>query len=133
MGIELPQIRVSKNVNAKKYGLDDATKAFTKQTLQAALGRAGAKAKMKEDKEAWKERASRRVDHCEYSGCRTYEGLEPGLELLRCKACWERMKRRVLYCSASVIPVVPPLSQAPLLNSSVSGSARRQIGNCVTN
>ncbi|KAJ7457884.1 hypothetical protein FB451DRAFT_590148 [Mycena latifolia] len=97
VGEKLPEITVMKH--RKKNPTETfPTKAFSEAFREHTLGPAGAKAAAKDDKDAWKERQSKRKEHCSYTGCFKANN-DSAIKYPRCKKCWEAMQREVLYCS----------------------------------
>jgi hypothetical protein len=83
--------------------ISPAHQAFEKVIIEQLLGPAGAKAAAKDNKDAWRDRQSKRKQHCSYNGC--FSVNDGDNKFSRCKKCWEVMHREVLYCSACVNPL----------------------------
>ncbi|KAJ7502598.1 hypothetical protein B0H11DRAFT_1989279 [Mycena galericulata] len=70
--------------------------------LKEAWGRDAAGAWMKAEADGHKARMSQRVADCAYLGCGRQEPSDSdgSAKFSRCKPCFDKMKRQVLYCSA---------------------------------
>ncbi|KAJ7090816.1 hypothetical protein B0H15DRAFT_948585 [Mycena belliarum] len=97
LGLELPEITVTKHRKRKMPAEALSIQAFGAAFMEQTLGPAGAKAVAKDNKEAFKERQSKRKEHCSYAGCSIVN--DDSVKYPRCKKCWENMRREVLYCS----------------------------------
>ncbi|KAJ6595423.1 hypothetical protein B0H10DRAFT_2089845 [Mycena sp. CBHHK59/15] len=99
LGVPLPEITVMKTRRNKKYGdpQQDSFRDIHMAALKQALGSDNAKAKVKDDKAAWKEHQSKRREHCSYPSCSSFNDQTE--KYPRCKECWVKMQREVLYCS----------------------------------
>ncbi|KAJ6456437.1 hypothetical protein C8R45DRAFT_578333 [Mycena sanguinolenta] len=94
-GLPSPEFLVQKETKSQK------TKTPTLPPELAALfgGSKAAKALFKDDKVATKARRSQRLAHCSY--CNKAEAPDGSVKFSRCKPCFEKMERQVLYCSAT--------------------------------
>ncbi|KAJ6456508.1 hypothetical protein C8R45DRAFT_580140 [Mycena sanguinolenta] len=87
----------------KEYKSSQKTKTPTLPSALAELlgGPEAAKARFKDEKAAMKARHSQRVAHCSYLSCTKTEPADGSVRFSRCKTCFEKMQRQVLYCSAT--------------------------------
>ncbi|KAJ7457888.1 hypothetical protein FB451DRAFT_590208 [Mycena latifolia] len=97
VGETLPEIKVTKHRTMKPTEMFPG-QASDKAFMERTLGRAAAKAATKDNKDAWKERQSKRKERCSYVGCGKAND-DNATKYPRCKKCWETMQREVLYCS----------------------------------
>ncbi|KAJ7275080.1 hypothetical protein C8J57DRAFT_241085 [Mycena rebaudengoi] len=97
LGLELPEIKVKKNRKHNSVAPSILDRDMGISIMEQMLGRAGAKAAIKDNKDAWKERQSKRKEYCSYRPCSATNNDE--VKFSRCKKCWDEMKREVLYCS----------------------------------
>ncbi|KAJ6497968.1 hypothetical protein C8R47DRAFT_1260782 [Mycena vitilis] len=74
--------------------------AQAKAEAVALLGPEGAKARFKEEKAGFKARRNERLGHCSYMGCHNSEPEDGSKKFRRCKLCFDKLQRQVLYCSA---------------------------------
>jgi hypothetical protein len=105
LGLELPEIKVKKNRKHNSVAPSILDRDMGISIMEQMLGRAGAKAAIKDNKDAWKERQSKRKEYCSYRPCSATNNDE--VKFSRCKKCWDEMKREVLYCSVFVILPAP--------------------------
>ncbi|KAF7376842.1 Condensin complex subunit 2 [Mycena sanguinolenta] len=98
VGLPPPEFSVQ-----KEYKSNQKTKSPALHPALAELlgGPEAAKARFKDEKAAMKARHSQRVAHCSYLSCTETEPADGSLKFPRCKTCFEKMQRQVLYCSAT--------------------------------
>ena len=68
----------------------------------ASVGLEAAKARAKDVKVGLKALRRERLDTCSYPGCQK-TAPDNSVNFSQCKTCFEKMQRRVLYCSKSVL------------------------------
>ncbi|KAJ7034047.1 hypothetical protein C8F04DRAFT_601211 [Mycena alexandri] len=66
--------------------------------LVETFGPDGAKIRAADEKAGIKARISQRVAHCSYLGCSNTEE-DDSVKFSRCKTCFEKLQRQVMYCS----------------------------------
>ncbi|KAJ6573485.1 hypothetical protein DFH09DRAFT_1151945 [Mycena vulgaris] len=96
LGLELPKITVKKH-RKKNIAETFPSQAVSKDIMEKLLGHDGARAAAKDNKDAWKDRKSKRKECCSYTGCG--KANDGDANFPRCKKCWDGMQREVVYCS----------------------------------
>ncbi|KAJ7166146.1 hypothetical protein C8R46DRAFT_1275905 [Mycena filopes] len=101
LGMKLPEVAVSKYSKKKNPGEPALGREFATALAQSTFGVEGARAQAKENKAAWKARQRGRKQYCSYDACSKANAKEEdsNVKFARCKSCWEKMQREILYCS----------------------------------
>jgi hypothetical protein len=126
-GEDPPQLVVRKQQRSIDKGKSHMS--AQRAELAATVGPAAAKARAKEERAGAKDRFSQRLGVCSYMGCVNKEPPDGSVKFMRCKPCFEKMRRQVVYCSRSVRSSCGfLLSNHPWLTEHV----RRQTGSFIT-
>ncbi|KAJ7239164.1 hypothetical protein B0H12DRAFT_1136304 [Mycena haematopus] len=97
-GLPPPEFFVQK---VYKSGQKPKIPALPSPLVELLGGKDAAKALFKDDKAAMKARHSQRLNNCSYLSCTKTEMPDGSVKFSRCKQCFEKMQRQVLYCSAA--------------------------------
>ncbi|KAJ7633401.1 hypothetical protein DFH06DRAFT_691584 [Mycena polygramma] len=98
-GKDAPRLVVHKEHKSSKTENPFAVEARNETVAQ--LGPEAAKARFKEEKAGFKARQSERLGTCSYIGCKESESKDGSVKFARCKVCFDKLQRQVLYCSAT--------------------------------
>ncbi|KAJ7910897.1 hypothetical protein B0H13DRAFT_2010874 [Mycena leptocephala] len=96
-GEDPPQLVVRKQQRSIDKGKSHMS--AQRAELAATVGPAAAKARAKEERAGAKDRFSQRLGICSYMGCVNKEPPDGSVKFMRCKPCFEKMRRQVVYCS----------------------------------
>ncbi|KAJ7121974.1 hypothetical protein C8R43DRAFT_1136254 [Mycena crocata] len=95
--LDLPKFQLKKE-HRRQSGKEPAD-PLVQAIMQANLGRRGAKTRAKEIKDGAKARIGQGLNVCSNLECFNTETADGSKKFSRCKSCWDKMCRQVLYCS----------------------------------